>query len=263
MPADMGVMAPTMPAATAVRASAIKDSNSPIETLRKGRGRPRKGGNGFASGTHMDTGEGPATLGVKSRKSKKGGSTFNAEDPVVKAKRAANGAKYAAAKKEGSGVVSDVIEFVKNLARGNEKYYKPRVSSYKESPGEEQKRERERKEQNRQLTLAAQKHRANMPDQPEKKRTPIGDAARLLGFGTTDDSGNPLLPTTTKRAVRATAKREVKPMTEKSQLPSSTLSGLGKMKKHNPRAEIVRATMAEHNMGMIEASKYVKANNLY
>ena len=272
IPADMGVMAPTIPAATAVRASAIKDSNSPIETLRKGRGRPRKcasgkdttsspmkapkvkGGNGFASGTHMDTGEGPATLGVKSRKSKKGGSTFNDEDPVKKAKRAANGAKYAAAKKEGSGVVDTVVDFVKSLVKGPSK---PRIKY--DDPGFDPdviKRINAKRE-------AADKRKHGQ----DKFFKAIGIGARdpvRYGSGAvTDDAGNPLLPTTTKRAVRSTAKREVKPLTEKSQLPSSTLSGLGKMKKHNPRAEIVRATMAEHNMGMIEASKYVKANNLY
>jgi hypothetical protein len=79
----------------------------------------------------------------------------------------------------------------------------------------------------------------------------------------TDESGNPLLPTTTKRTVRSTAKKEVKPMTEKAQLPSSTLSGLGKMKKHNPRAEIVKKVMAEQGLGMIAASSYVKEHGLY
>lgn len=34
-------------------------------------------------------------------------------------------------------------------------------------------------------------------------------------------------------------------------------------KKHNKRAEIVRKVMKEQNLSMINASKYVKANNLY
>lgn len=259
IPADMGTMAPTIPAATAVRASAIKDPNSPIETLRKGRGRPRKcasgkdetsspmkapkvkGGNGFASGTHMDTGEGPATLGVKSRKSKKGGSTFNAEDPVRKAKRAANGAKYAAAKKEGSGVVDSVVEFVKSLVKGK-----------KTKPTEEY------------VTEEQAERRSRKPGHPS-----IGSllTKAYMGRGkkeaVTDEAGNPLLPTTTKRTLKSTAKKEVKPMTENAQLPSSTLSGLGKMKKHNPRAEIVKKVMAEHGLGMIAASSYVKEHGLY
>lgn len=260
IPADMGVMAPAMPSATAVRASAIKDSNSPIETLpSKGRGRPRKcasgkdttsspmkapkvkGGNGFASGTHMDNGEGPATLGVKSRKSKKGGSTFNAEDPVRKAKRAANGAKYAAAKKEGAGVVDTVVEFVKKLVKGK-----------KTKPTEEH------------VTEEQAERRSRKPGHPS-----VGSllTKAYMGRGkkeaVTDEAGNPLLPTTTKRTVRSTTKREVKPMTEKSQLPSSTLSGLGKVKKANPRAEIVKKVMAEHGLGMIAASSYVKEHGLY
>ena len=52
-------------------------------------------------------------------------------------------------------------------------------------------------------------------------------------------------------------------MTEKAQLPSSTMSGLGKAKKHNPRAEIVKKVMAERGCSMIEASKAVKAEGLY
>jgi hypothetical protein len=265
IPADMGTMAPTIPAATAVRASAIKDFNSPIETLRKGRGRPRKvqdgtsfpmkaprvkkGGNGFASGTHMDTGEGPATLGVKSRKTKKGGSTFNAEDPVVKAKRVRNGAKYAAAKKEGAGVVDTVVEFVKGLVKGKKKDdigvgidWDPRPKDRRVPGG-----------------------RAAIRNKPGVVEEFLTKA--YMGRGkkeaVTDESGNPLLPTTTKRTVRSTAKKEVKPMTEKAQLPSSTLSGLGKMKKHNPRAEIVKKVMAEQGLGMIAASSYVKEHGLY
>jgi hypothetical protein len=39
-------------------------------------------------------------------------------------------------------------------------------------------------------------------------------------------------------------------------------SGL-KPKKTNKRAEIVKKAMKEHGISMIEASKYVKANNLY
>jgi hypothetical protein len=179
---NLASMAPAMPSATAVRSSAIKDPNSPIETTR-GRGRPRKtaagkdkaaspmkapsvkqktGGNGFASGTHMDTGEGPATLGVTSRKTRKSG-----------------------------------------------------------------------------------------------------------GVKTTNDAGDPLLPTSSKVTVKSTAKKEVPAMTEKAQLPSSTLSGLGKkkkavgIKKHNPRAEIVKKVMAEKGMKMIDASKFVKENGLY
>jgi hypothetical protein len=39
--------------------------------------------------------------------------------------------------------------------------------------------------------------------------------------------------------------------------------GQGKPKRHNKRAEIVRKVMAEKGLKMIEASKYVKAHNLY
>ena len=36
-----------------------------------------------------------------------------------------------------------------------------------------------------------------------------------------------------------------------------------KPKRHNPRAEIVKKVMKEQGLSMIEASKYVKQNNLY
>jgi hypothetical protein len=45
-------------------------------------------------------------------------------------------------------------------------------------------------------------------------------------------------------------------------MPSSSFSG-GAKKKPNKRAEIVKKVMKEKNMSMIEASKYVKQNNLY
>jgi hypothetical protein len=46
-----------------------------------------------------------------------------------------------------------------------------------------------------------------------------------------------------------------------SEMKSSSMSGMGK--KPNARAEIVKQVMKEKGMKMIEASKYVKANNLY
>jgi hypothetical protein len=49
----------------------------------------------------------------------------------------------------------------------------------------------------------------------------------------------------------------------KSEMQGSDMSGMGKPKKPNPRAEIVKKVMAEKGLSMIEASKYVKANNLY
>lgn len=279
--ADMAVGAPVMPSASSVRASAKKDPFSPLEAqsaeeakhltvgggkdmtsspLRRGRGRPRKqGGNGFASGTHMDNGEGPHTNGVRPRKSKKvGGSTYNLEDPAVKERRESNARKYAAAKKEGSGVVSDVIDFVKELVKPKKSY--------------ENKTRKERQEDPLKRTKAL-------------GRQVYGEAMKGSGVAVTDQSGDPLLPTTTKRTVRSTRKKEVPAMTEKAQLPSSTMSGLGLtenklrlsrprsgkaeafsgqgVKKHNPRAEIVKKVMAERGCSMIEASKAVKAEGLY
>jgi hypothetical protein len=270
--ADMAVGAPVMPSATSVRASAKKDPFSPLEAqsaeeakhltiggnkdetsspLKRGRGRPRKqGGNGFASGTHMDNGEGPRTEGVRPRKTKSGGSTYNLEDPVVKERRESNARKYSKAKKEGSravrgasparlsgtGVVSEVIEFVKDLVSPKKSY--------------ENKTRVERRTDPLKRTKAI-------------GRRVYGEAMKGGAEPVNDKSGEPLLPTSTKRTVRSTRKKEVPAMTEKAQLPSSTMSGLGKVKKHNPRAEIVKKVMAERGCSMIEASKAVKAEGLY
>jgi len=54
--------------------------------------------------------------------------------------------------------------------------------------------------------------------------------------------------------------KKVKP---ESEMQGSDMSGMGKPKRPNPRAEIVKKVMAEKGLSMIEASKYVKANNLY
>jgi len=270
--ADMAVGAPVMPSATSVRASAKKDPFSPLEAqsaeeakhltiggnkdetsspLKRGRGRPRKqGGNGFASGTHMDNGEGPHTEGVRPRKTKSGGSTYNLEDPVVKERRESNARKYAKAKKEGSGVVSDVIEFVKDLVTPKKSYENKTRAERRTDPL------KRTKAIGRKVYGEAMKGGAEPETRAEL--TP-----RSASKPVNDQSGEPLLPTSTKRTVKSTRKKEVPAMTEKVQLPSSTMSGLGKAKKHNPRAEIVKKVMAERGCSMIEASKAVKAEGLY
>jgi len=62
--------------------------------------------------------------------------------------------------------------------------------------------------------------------------------------------------------VKSTPKMEQTKPVPKAQMPSSTMSGFGKGGK-GKRAEIVKKVMAEKGLSMIEASKYVKANNLY
>lgn len=52
-------------------------------------------------------------------------------------------------------------------------------------------------------------------------------------------------------------------MVDKHTSRGSTQSGFGKPKRVNKRAEIVKKVMREHNCSMIDASKYVKAHNLY
>jgi hypothetical protein len=71
-----------------------------------------------------------------------------------------------------------------------------------------------------------------------------------------------------KKTVQSTSKKMLDHPVVKSEMPSSTLSGLGKHKDVNPkrpnaRAAIVRKVMAEKGLKLIEASKYVKEHGLY
>ena len=61
------------------------------------------------------------------------------------------------------------------------------------------------------------------------------------------------------KAIKSGSRMGGRPTTQN--MPSSSFSGGAK--KINKRAEIVKKVMKEKNMSMIEASKYVKANNLY
>ena len=66
-------------------------------------------------------------------------------------------------------------------------------------------------------------------------------------------------------AIPATKGKQTK-VVEKSKMQSGTMSGMGKVAKKGgkeARAAIVKKVMQEKGMKMIEASKYVKANNLY
>jgi len=67
-----------------------------------------------------------------------------------------------------------------------------------------------------------------------------------------------------RKAKRATKGQQTK-VVEKALMNSSTMSGMGKVAKgkKGDRAAIVKKVMEEKGMKMIEASKYVKENNLY
>lgn len=123
---------------------------------------PMEGGNGFASGTHMDTGEGPATLGIKG-KGKKGGANLG------------------------------------------------------------------------------------IPKKGTKVKTP----AKLPEEN--------VIGTTTVVAVKSEPKKKLDKKVEKSQMPSSTLSGMGAPS----RTDIVKQVMKDRGVKLAEASKIVKAEGLW
>jgi hypothetical protein len=72
---------------------------------------------------------------------------------------------------------------------------------------------------------------------------------------------------------KSTPKKLLAKTPDKSQLPSSTLSGMGEDKpvkakrqasaKTQERAKIVKKVMMEHGLSLIQASKYVKEHGLY
>lgn len=74
--------------------------------------------------------------------------------------------------------------------------------------------------------------------------------------------------TTAKRTLKSTSKKELEKPVEKAQMPSSTLSGLGKPKrqvsaKAKERAALVKKIMAEKKLSLPAASKYIKEHNLF
>lgn len=158
----------------------LKKMKTPtIKTVGKGSAKPRKvcdcgakikrkctcpmeGGNGFAAGTHMDTGEGPATLGIKG-KGKSGGANLG------------------------------------------------------------------------------------LPKKGTKVKTP----AKLPEEN--------VIGTTTVVAVKSEPKKKLDKKVEKSQMPSSTLSGMGKSK----RVDVVKQVMKDRGVSLAEASKIVKAEGLW
>ena len=77
-----------------------------------------------------------------------------------------------------------------------------------------------------------------------------GNLAGAFGLGRKSKRGGPVHP-------------EEYAMVDKHTSRGSTASGFGKPKRVNKRAEIVKKVMKEHNCSMIDASKYVKAHNLY
>jgi hypothetical protein len=63
-----------------------------------------------------------------------------------------------------------------------------------------------------------------------------------------------------KRTLKSTSKKELVKPVEKAQMPSSTLSGMG---KRQARAQIVKKVMQEKGLSLPQASKYVKEHNLF
>jgi len=67
------------------------------------------------------------------------------------------------------------------------------------------------------------------------------------------------------KGVKDAVKRKVggRMLVDQSQLPGSDMSGMGKKKRVNKRAVIVKKVMKDMGLSMIDASRYVKANGLY
>jgi hypothetical protein len=254
LPSDIGLSDQNIPAARFQQGYAQKD-DSPLETqpesfaraaglmgTGKSRGRPvrpqcpcgarsnkkctcpeghKEGGNGFATGTHMDTGFG-TTLGAEDNGGVKSTGLLDLKDTPRKKLRGKGQCKVGGA----------VLGLVDPPTAGK---LDSTISEQKPAPG-----------------------------------------------------------VTRKTTLKSTPKRIFTRVPEKAQLPSSTLSGLGKKKptkkapstkeedyesdrplpdhvkpkrkaseKAVARAQIVKKVMAEHGLSLPAASKYVKEHNLY
>jgi hypothetical protein len=127
----------------------------------------------------------------------------------------------------------------------------------------------------------------SLADTPKKKLTGKGNAVvggAILGLvrGSTSklDSTEvkPSPGTLTKKTLKSTPKKDLEKPVEKAQMPSSTLSGLGKKiekeekavkpkrqasDKAKARAQLVKKIMSEKGLNLPSASKYIKDNNLF
>lgn len=288
---------PKMPAAGKVIGNAVK-SNSTIE-----------GGSGFASGTHMDTGEGVATKGAigSGKKAKltkpdlkflsmikekqhQGKKPTKAE--INRLKKIIDAGKIDK-KMEGGflgpilGLVSGVGGLVKNvLGLGkSQKAFLDRMESKYKGGKKFTKRETEKLEKMKSEGLmegagwwddftsgvkkgfmsvvgpvaSIAKPILGMIPHPGAQAASMG--LNILGLGKKPRKMKGGATVTTVETVKSTPKMVQTKVVPKAQMPGSTMSGMGKGK--SKRAEIVKKIMKEKNMSMIEASKYVKANNLY
>ena len=236
LPSDIGLSDQNIPAANFRQGFAGKD-DSPLETqpssfaralgfeqaTGSGKKRGRKphpvcpcgsktakkckcleGGNGFATGTHMDTGFGK-TLGAEDNGGVKSTGLLDLKDTPRKKLRGKGSTKVGGA--------------ILGLVRPSSSKLDSTVSEQKPAPG-----------------------------------------------------------TAAKRTLKSTAKKELETPVEKAQMPSSTLSGLGKGtkkadKEAKPkrkasdkaiaRAALVKQIMAEKGMSLPAASKYIKEHNLF
>ena len=241
-----------------------------------------EGGNGFAAGTHMDTGVG-MTMGAVG-KGRSGGKKAKAM--------------------EGAGILSDLgIPIVSNIAGmfglgKGEKLFVARMKKKREAGKELSEKERARVEQmgkdnklqggflqfllpalapvaGQVLGNVVGKIFGNGKKKVSKKASPKAKEDEKLGMeikGLEDNgkkgkgrSGGRKMKggatTVAVETVKSTPKMEQTHPVPKAQMPSSTMSG-GKGGKAK-RAEIVKKIMKEKGLKLIEASRYVKEHNLY
>ena len=85
----------------------------------------------------------------------------------------------------------------------------------------------------------------------------IGDAG-MIGYGMESESDEDVKPMKIKKP-RMSKKSKMEDKEDREEMHKIAEQG----KKHMKRAEIVRKVMKEQNLSMINASKYVKQNNLY
>jgi len=208
-----------------------------------------EGGNGFAAGTHMDTGVG-ATMGAVGN-GRSGGRKKKADKAM-----------------EGKGFLSDLgIPVVSNIAGmfglgKGEKLFVSRMKKKREAGKELSEKERARVEQmGKDNKLEGGFLQFLLPALAPVAGQLLG---KVLGNGKSGGRKKKMVGGTTINTVetlKSTPKMQQTHPVPKAQMPSSTMSG-GKGGK-SKRAEIVKKIMKEKGLKLIEASRFVKEHNLY
>jgi hypothetical protein len=151
----------------------------------------------------------------------------------------------------GSGMLSDIVG---SFGLGDMEGGAMAFGKMKKKAGRPKKQTQKDKEDER---LAMEIHNLKMREMPSMD----GGAMAFGKMKKKAKSGSGFLSDTL--GAFGLGKNEGKRLLTGPEMKGSSMSGMGKVDGRKKRAEIVRKVMADKGLSMIEASKFVKAHNLY